>query len=63
MKLRNSQSGFVEVVVLFAILVGGAMGFTGAKAAENYAAKNPEKANECISTDISTKNSTCQLPK
>ncbi len=63
MKLRSSQSGFVGVLVLFALAVGGAMGFTGAKAHENYMAKHPEKAQECLSTDISTANSTCQLSK
>lgn len=63
MKLRNNQSGFVEVLVLFAILVGSAMGFTGAKAHENYMDKHPEKAQECLSTDISTANSTCKLSK
>lgn len=62
MKLKN-QSGFVVIPVVAALVLGLSVGFVGTKAHENYMGNHPAKAEQCLSTDISTSNSTCQLPK
>lgn len=61
--MKMKQNGFVSVLVLFALAGGSAIGFTGAKAHENYMKNHPEQATKCITTDISTANSDCQLVK
>jgi hypothetical protein len=51
------------MITVFFALVGVAVGFVGSTAHDNYIQNHPEQATKCITTDISTANSDCQLVK
>jgi len=51
------------MITVFFTIVGLVAGFVGTSAHDNYVQNHPEQATKCITTDISTANSDCQLVK